>query len=108
MGTPHRAEHVHVLILLPRSVTLRTLSQFHGDDAISIASLFHGVAIFLLQFTISMALGVMFGLSCSLVLKHSKLNLYPGIESCIITLMAFTSYFMSTGLHMSGQSSTSS
>lgn len=51
-----------------------------------------------------MALGVIFALACSLVLKHSKLGLYPGIESCIITLVAFTSYFMSTGLHMSGES----
>ena len=49
-----------------------------------------------------MALGVAFGLVTSLVLKHSQLNLYPGIESCIVTLVAFTSYFLSTGMHMSG------
>lgn len=49
-----------------------------------------------------MALGVAFGLVTSLVLKHSHLNLFPGIESCIVTLVAFTSYFMSTGMHMSG------
>lgn len=81
---------------------IRTLSQFHGED-IFISSLFHGVAIFLLQFSISMALGVMFGLAASLVLKHSKLHLFPGIESCIVTLLAFTSYFLSQGMHMSGE-----
>jgi sodium/hydrogen exchanger-like protein 6/7 len=79
----------------------RTLSKFHGDD-VFVSSFFHGVAIFLLQFSISMALGVAFGLVTSLVLKHSHLNLYPGIESCIVTLVAFTSYFLSTGMHMSG------
>lgn len=83
------------------STLRRTLSKFHGDD-VFVSSFFHGVAIFLLQFSISMALGVAFGLVTSLVLKHSHLNLYPGIESCIVTLVAFTSYFLSTGMHMSG------
>lgn len=51
----------------------RTLSQFHGEK-ISLFSFFHGVGIFLLTFCISMALGVMFGLACSLMLKHSELG----------------------------------
>lgn len=91
-------------ITIPLFLPRRTLSQFHGEDIFA-TSLFHGVAIFLLQFSISMALGVIFGLASSLMLKHSQLHLYPGIESCIITLLAFTSYFMSTGMHMSGECS---
>ena len=51
----------------------RTLSQFHGEK-IHVLSFFHGVGIFLLTFCISMALGVMFGLVCSLMLKHSELG----------------------------------
>lgn len=51
----------------------RTLSQFHGEK-IHVLSFFHGVGIFLLTFCVSMALGVIFGLSCSLMLKHSELG----------------------------------
>jgi hypothetical protein len=87
---------------LPPPLSRRTLSQFHGED-IYISSLFHGIGIFLLSFSISMALGVAFGLFCSLGLKHSNLALYPHIESCIVALVAYTSYFFSNGLSMSGE-----
>jgi solute carrier family 9 (sodium/hydrogen exchanger), member 6/7 len=79
----------------------RTLSQFH-DTEIRIFSLFHGTGIFLLSFSTSMALGVAFGLAMSLVLKHSSLHAFPKIESCLIPLCAYTCYFFSTGLNMSG------
>lgn len=49
-----------------------------------------------------MALGVSFGLGMSLLLKHSALNLYPSIESCLVALCAYTCYFFSNGLSMSG------
>ena len=65
-------------------------------------SIFHGIGIFLLSFSISMALGVAFGLSTSLMLKHSYLHLYPSIESCLVALSAYTCYFFSNGLSMSG------
>jgi NhaP-type Na+/H+ or K+/H+ antiporter len=51
-----------------------------------------------------MALGVSFGLACSLGLKHSHLSSYPHIESCIVALVAYTSYFFSNGISMSGES----
>lgn len=79
----------------------RTLSQFHGED-IYLSSLFHGVGIFLFSFFFSMALGVAFGLACSLGLKHSHLATYPQIESCLVALVAYTSYFFSNGMSMSG------
>ncbi|CAE6462523.1 unnamed protein product [Rhizoctonia solani] len=82
-------------------VMYETLSQFHGTD-IYMSSFFRGVGIFLLSFSVSMALGVAFGLGCSLMLKHSSLTLYPGIESCLVALIAYTSYFFSNGMHMSG------
>lgn len=84
-----------------RLLTSRTLSQFHGED-IYLSSLFHGIGIFLLSFSISMALGVAFGLACSLGLKHSNLASFPHIESCIVALVAYTSYFFSNGVKMSG------
>ncbi|KAG8900964.1 monovalent cation:H+ antiporter, CPA1 (nhx1) [Tulasnella sp. 408] len=82
-------------------VMYETLSQFHGSE-IYVSSIFHGIGIFLFSFISSMALGVVFGLGCSLGLKHSNLNMYPGIESCLVALIAYTSYFFSNGLHMSG------
>ena len=65
-------------------------------------SIFHGTGIFLATFGISMALGVAFGLGVSLLLKHSSLNHYPHIETCLVALTAYTSYFLSNGLSMSG------
>ena len=36
------------------------------------------------------------------MLKHSYLHLYPSIESCLVALSAYTCYFFSNGLSMSG------
>lgn len=83
-------------------VMFETLAHFHGAPQISVLSFFHGVGIFLLVFCISMACGVMFGLACSLLLKHSSLSSFPGIESCLVLLIAYTSYFFSNALSMSG------
>ncbi|KAI5474244.1 hypothetical protein MNV49_003771 [Pseudohyphozyma bogoriensis] len=82
-------------------VMFETLSQFHGEN-IHVLSFFHGVGIFLLTFCISMALGVIFGLACSLMLKHSELGRFTEIESCLVFLIAYTSYFFSNALTMSG------
>jgi sodium/hydrogen exchanger-like protein 6/7 len=79
----------------------RTLTKFHGSE-IHVLSIFHGIGIFLATFGISMALGVVFGLGVSLLLKHSSLNRYPHIETCLVALAAYTSYFLSNGLSMSG------
>ena len=79
----------------------RTLTKFHGSE-IHVLSIFHGIGIFLATFGISMALGVAFGLGVSLLLKHSSLNYYPHIETCLVALTAYTSYFLSNGLSMSG------
>lgn len=82
-------------------VMYETLTQFHGSE-IYISSLFHGIGIFLFSFLVSMALGVISGLAMSLVLKHSSLMHYPGIETCLVALSAYTCYFFSNGLSMSG------
>ena len=79
----------------------RTLTKFHGSE-IHVLSVFHGIGIFLATFGISMALGVAFGLGVSLLLKHSSLSHYPHIETCLVALAAYTSYFLSNGLSMSG------
>lgn len=80
---------------------IRTLRKFHGTD-IYLMSLFHGIGIFFLSFSVSMALGIAFGLFMSLTLKHSVLSQFPKIESCLVALCAYTCYFFSNGLSMSG------
>ncbi|EIN05210.1 sodium/hydrogen exchanger, partial [Punctularia strigosozonata HHB-11173 SS5] len=82
-------------------VMYETLSKFHGTE-VYLQSLFHGIGIFLLTFTVSMALGVIFGLGMSLVLKHSALSHFPRLESCLVALSAYTCYFFSNGITMSG------
>ncbi|KAK0553179.1 monovalent cation:H+ antiporter, CPA1 (nhx1) [Tilletia horrida] len=82
-------------------VMFDTLSTFRNKE-IYISSVFHGVGLFLIVFTLSMFLGVAFGLGCSLMLKHSKLSHYPGLESCLVLLLAYMSYFFSNSVTMSG------
>ncbi|KAJ3562858.1 hypothetical protein NP233_g9318 [Leucocoprinus birnbaumii] len=82
-------------------VMYETLTRFHGTE-VYLKSIFHGIGIFLLNFSVSMALGVAFGLGMSLLLKHSYLHYYPSIESCLVALCAYTCYFFSNGLSMSG------
>ncbi|KAJ9473979.1 Endosomal/prevacuolar sodium/hydrogen exchanger [Pseudozyma hubeiensis] len=82
-------------------VMFDTLSTFRGKE-IYISSIFHGIGLFLVVFTLSMMLGVCFGLGCSLLLKHSRLSSYPQLESCLVALIAYTSYFFSNGVTMSG------
>ena len=82
-------------------VMFDTLSTFR-DKEIYISSIFHGIGLFLAVFTLSMLLGVCFGLGCSLLLKHSRLSSYPQLESCLVALIAYTSYFFSNGVTMSG------
>ncbi|SPO28598.1 probable NHX1 - Na+/H+ exchanger of the prevacuolar compartment - involved in salt tolerance [Ustilago trichophora] len=82
-------------------VMFDTLSTFRGKE-IYVSSIFHGIGLFLVVFTLSMMLGVCFGLGCSLLLKHSRLSSYPQLESCLVALIAYTSYFFSNGVTMSG------
>lgn len=82
-------------------VMFDTLSTFHGKN-IGVYSIFHGIGLFLIVFTLSMALGVAFGLACSLMLKHSRLSMYPQLEGCLVALIAYTSYFFSNAVTMSG------
>ena len=50
----------------------------------------------------SLIIGVVMGLVMALMLKHSQLRQFPQIETCLIALMAYASYFFSNALRMSG------
>jgi solute carrier family 9 (sodium/hydrogen exchanger), member 6/7 len=70
---------------------------------LNLISLFEAVGIFLLVFFGSLVIGVIVGIGTALVLKYTLIRRFPKIESCLIILIAYASYFFSNGVHMSGQ-----
>ena len=82
-------------------VMFETCQKFHGKN-VEISSFFEGVSLFLLTFTISTIIGLIIGILIALVLKHSNIRRYPQIETCLVLLFAYESYFFSNGCHMSG------
>ncbi|KAF9529167.1 Sodium/hydrogen exchanger family-domain-containing protein [Crepidotus variabilis] len=82
--------------------TLSQLHSLHGPGGLGVSSLVHGTGLFLLSFFTSLALGILFGLSTSLTLKHTQLRLYPALETSVISLSAYTCYFFSNGMGQSG------
>lgn len=71
---------------------------------LNIISLFEAIGIFLLVFFGSLLIGVVVGIGTALVLKYTLIRRFPKLESCLIILIAYASYFFSNGVHMSGQS----
>ncbi|KHJ30447.1 putative sodium hydrogen exchanger [Erysiphe necator] len=65
-------------------------------------NLMEGIGIFLIVFFGSLLIGVIVGIGTALVLKWTYVRRFPKIESCLIVLIAYASYFFSNGLHMSG------
>ncbi|KAK9480070.1 Cation/H+ exchanger [Lipomyces japonicus] len=82
-------------------VIFETTQKFHGEPASS-NSFFKGVGVFLITFTVSLLIGVIVGLVSALVLRYSQIKHFPNIETCLILLFAYVSYFFSNGTHMSG------
>jgi sodium/hydrogen exchanger-like protein 6/7 len=83
-------------------VMFETAKQFHGAGEATIGSLFKGVGVFFVVFTISLMIGVFVGIGTALLLKHTYMRRFPGIESSFILLVAYASYLFSNGCHMSG------
>lgn len=86
-------------------VMFETAQRFHGENKgpASIGSLFKGIGIFFLVFTVSLLIGVFIGIGTALLLKHTYIRRFPKIESSLILLVAYTSYLFSNGCHMSGK-----
>ncbi|ODV90552.1 hypothetical protein CANCADRAFT_20571, partial [Tortispora caseinolytica NRRL Y-17796] len=82
-------------------VMFETAQKFHGQKVYA-SSLFKGIGMFCGTFIISMIIGVGTGVFVSLTLKHSKVRRMPQVEVCVVFLLAYASYFFSTGCHMSG------
>ncbi len=77
-----------------------------GDKSatLTIASLFEAIGIFFLVFFGSLLVGVVVGIGTALGLKYTLVRKFPKIESCLILLIAYASYYFANGAYMSGSS----
>ncbi|KAL2024497.1 hypothetical protein VTK56DRAFT_8308 [Thermocarpiscus australiensis] len=69
---------------------------------IGIWSLLHGTWYFLSEFFGSLAIGAIVGVLTALGLKYTYVRRYPGIESCLVVLIAYATYFFAQAIGMSG------
>lgn len=89
-------------------VLFETAKNYQGPtegakaSASTIVSLFEAIGIFLLVFFGSLFIGVAIGIGTTLLLKFTHVRRFPKIESCLVILIAYASYFFSNGIGMSG------
>jgi sodium/hydrogen exchanger-like protein 6/7 len=82
--------------------TARRYKDGAAGGTLGFISLLEGIGIFLAVFFASMMIGVIIGIATALGLKYTYVRRFPKIESCMIVLIAYASYFFANGLHMSG------
>lgn len=78
-----------------------TLRKFRGQD-LHVINIFKGIGLFLGVFWASTFIGILFGVLVALMLKYSQLYKFASIESCLVLLLAYSSYFFSNATQMSG------
>ncbi|KAK4123532.1 sodium/hydrogen exchanger [Parathielavia appendiculata] len=69
---------------------------------IGILSLLHGIWFFLSEFFGSLAIGAIVGVLTALGLKYTYVRRYPHIESCLVVLIAYATYYFAQAIGMSG------
>jgi NhaP-type Na+/H+ or K+/H+ antiporter len=79
--------------------TLSRAQNAEGDSH-GIGSMF---ASFFSVFFGSFAIGVGVALLAALLLKHADLFRHPAIESCVVILLAYSTYLLSNATEMSGK-----
>jgi sodium/hydrogen exchanger-like protein 6/7 len=91
-------------------VLFETAQRYKGGTSsnLTILNLFEAIGIFLAVFFGSLVIGVIVGIGTALALKYTLVRRFPKIESCLIVLIAYASYFFSNGVHMSGELLTTS
>lgn len=82
--------------------TAQNYKKTNETGHLTILSLFESIGVFLLVFFGSLAIGLIIGLATSLLLKFTHIRRDPKIESCLIILIAYASYFFTNAIHMSG------
>lgn len=86
-------------------VLFETAQKYAENDAakLTILNLFEAIGLFLLVFFGSMLVGILVGIGTALVLKYTHVRRMPKIESCLIVLIAYATYFFSNGVYLSGE-----
>ncbi|KAH6605153.1 cpa1 family monovalent cation:h+ antiporter [Trichoderma cornu-damae] len=84
-------------------VIFETAQRYNkGEANYGIVSFFGGTGYFLLVFFGSLLIGVTVGVGTALLLKFTYVRRFPKIESCLIILIAYATYFFSHARKMSG------
>jgi sodium/hydrogen exchanger-like protein 6/7 len=83
--------------------TAQRYNKGAAGGTLGFVSLIEGIGIFLAVFFGSLIIGVIIGIATALGLKYTYVRRFPKIESCIVVLIAYASYFFANGLHMSGK-----
>ena len=82
-------------------VIFDTAQKYRPDKiqgrTLTIANLFEAFGIFFLVFFGSLVVGVAIGIGTALLLKFTLVRRFPKIESCLIILIAYASYFFANG-----------
>ena len=86
-------------------VLFETAQRYAENDAesLSFIQFFEAIGLFLLVFFGSMLVGILVGIATALGLKYTHVRRMPKIESCLIVLIAYASYFFSNGVYLSGK-----
>lgn len=89
------------------AIVIFETAQRYKDKAVSVGGFFEAVGYFFLIFFGSLLLGVIVGIATALLLKYTLVRRFPKIESCLVILIAYASYYFANGATMSGETSTS-
>lgn len=79
-------------------VLFETAQRYKEGSAagnLTFMTLFEAIGIFLLVFLGSLVIGIAVGIGTALALKYILVRRFPKIESCLIILIAYASYFFS-------------
>ena len=92
------------------AIVIFDTAQRYKPDAskaasLSIGSFFEAIGIFLGVFFGSLIIGVLIGIGTALLLKFTLVRRFPKIESCLVILIAYASYYFANGAMMSGRCS---
>lgn len=82
--------------------TAQKYTKGAANDKLTILSLFESIGYFLFIFFASLAIGLIVGIATSLILKFTHVRRFPKIESCLILLIAYASYFFANAITLSG------
>lgn len=82
--------------------TAQKYTEGAAKGSLTVVNLFESIGTFFLVFFGSLIIGLIVGIGTSLLLKYTYVRRFPKIESCLVILIAYASYFFPTAIHMSG------